>query len=104
DVSSTTYDDRLTLAPVPTRRSSDLNGGEIYIIGGGQIYSEALDLADTLHVTHVETEVEGDAFFPDISEESWQSVHEEEVPAGESDDFSTRYVIYRKRSAAKPSS
>lgn len=71
--------------------------GEIHVIGGGQIYSEALDLADRLHVTHVETDVDGDAFFPHISEDLWQAVHQENVPAGENDEFSTRYVIYRKR-------
>jgi len=71
--------------------------GDVFIVGGGQIYRQAMPLADVLHVTHVETDVEGgDAFFPPVGDE-WQSVHEERVPAGEKDDFPTRYVIYRRR-------
>lgn len=70
--------------------------GDIFIIGGGQIYSEAMSLADMLYVTHVETDVDGDAFFPVIAQE-WEVVQEERIPAGDRDDFPTRYVIYRKR-------
>lgn len=71
--------------------------GDVFIVGGGQIYSQAMPLADVLHVTHVETDVaDGDAYFPTIGDE-WQAVHEEEVPAGDRDDFPTRYVIYHRR-------
>jgi dihydrofolate reductase len=40
--------------------------GEACIIGGAEIYAQALPLADRLHVTHVLGEVEGDASFPAI--------------------------------------
>lgn len=42
--------------------------GEIFIIGGGQIYSQSMQLADKLYLTIVEQKVEGDVFFPDYSE------------------------------------
>jgi len=70
--------------------------GQVFIVGGGQIYRQAMPLADILHVTHVETEVEGDTSFPPIGDE-WCADHEEHIPAGEKDDFPTRYVIYRRR-------
>lgn len=71
--------------------------GDVFIVGGGEIYKEAIGLADSLHVTHVEVQVEGDAYFPLIADAEWQVVHEEAVPAGEKDDYPTRYVIYRRR-------
>ena len=40
---------------------------EIFIIGGGQIYEQALPLADKLYLTLVHAEFEGDTFFPDYS-------------------------------------
>ena len=43
-------------------------GGEIFIIGGGQIYQEAIKLADKLYLTIVEGNPEADTFFPDYSE------------------------------------
>lgn len=40
---------------------------EIFIIGGGQIFEQAIDRADKLYLTIVHTTIEGDAFFPDYS-------------------------------------
>lgn len=42
-------------------------GGEIFVIGGGEIYAQALPRADKLYMTIVDTETEGDTFFPDYS-------------------------------------
>lgn len=72
-------------------------GEEICIIGGGEIYRQALPEADRLYVTHVDAEVEGDVFFPPISEEIWQAVSQDIVPAGEKDIYPTRYVVYQRR-------
>src|SRR4030042_5157517 len=41
---------------------------EIFIIGGGQIYEQAIKFADKLYLTLVEGEYEADTFFPDYSE------------------------------------
>lgn len=41
---------------------------EIFIIGGGQIYSQSMNLADKLYLTVVNQEVEGDVYFPEYSE------------------------------------
>ncbi len=41
---------------------------EVFIIGGGQIYKEALPLADKLYLTLVDLDVAGDTYFPDCSE------------------------------------
>ena len=44
------------------------NPEEIFIIGGAEIYRQALPFADRLYLTLVESDAEGDAFFPDYSE------------------------------------
>lgn len=41
---------------------------EIFIIGGGEIYNEALPYVDKLYITHVDKEFEADTFFPEIPE------------------------------------
>ncbi|MET3789974.1 dihydrofolate reductase [Aquamicrobium terrae] len=71
--------------------------GEACIIGGADIYAQALPLADRLHITHVLGEVDGDARFPAIDPELWQPVLQQEVPAGEKDSHATRYVVYERR-------
>lgn len=70
---------------------------EICIIGGGQIYAQALDFADRLCVTHVQTIVEGDTAFPYIDPAVWSAGEALDVPAGERDSFPTRYVVYDRR-------
>ncbi|MCI5075716.1 dihydrofolate reductase [Oricola sp.] len=70
---------------------------EIFVIGGGEIYAQAMGIADILHVTHVEAEVDGDTGFPAIDPEIWEAVEDEAVPAGEKDSYPTRYVVYERR-------
>lgn len=41
---------------------------EIFIIGGGQIFTQALSIADRLYMTLVHTTIEGDAYFPDYKD------------------------------------
>jgi len=70
---------------------------EICVIGGGVVYGEAMKLATILHVTHVRAAIEGDTFFPAIDPAIWQAGEAEDVPAGEKDDFPTRFVTYRRK-------
>lgn len=48
--------------------ASEKDQEEIFFIGGGQIYAEAIKIADKLYLTLVEGEYEADTFFPDYSE------------------------------------
>lgn len=75
----------------------DAGVDEVCVVGGGEIYRQALGLADVLHVTHVETTVDGDTSFPAIDPEIFERVEETHVPAGEKDNYPTRYAIYRRR-------
>jgi dihydrofolate reductase len=70
---------------------------EICVVGGGEIYAQALPLADRLHVTHVLACVDGDAHFPEIDPDTWRIVSAEDVPAGEKDSHATRYTVYERR-------
>ena len=58
--------------------------GEVMVIGGEQIYRAAIEQASRLYITRVDTEVEGDAFFPDITEGHWREV-ECQQPAQQGD-------------------
>lgn len=50
---------------------------KVFIIGGAQIYEQAMLMADTLIVTEVDIEVDGDAFFPEIESENWEEIARE---------------------------
>lgn len=70
---------------------------EVCVVGGGEIYRQALPLADRLHITHIEAEPDGDTTFPAVSPEDWVVEETIAVPAGERDDFATVYTVYRRR-------
>ena len=79
----------------------DIGADEIGILGGGQIYRQAIDVADVLYITHVEADIpDGDTVFPDIDSDVFEKVSEEAVPAGEKDNYPTRFAVYRRKIAA----
>ncbi len=47
------------------------NKGELFIIGGAQIYAQSIEYANSLHLTKIHRNVEGDAFFPEFDENEW---------------------------------
>ena len=50
---------------------------EVFVIGGGEIYKEALKYADNVYVTEVDGEFKGDTYFPTLNE-TWREVKREE--------------------------
>jgi dihydrofolate reductase len=72
----------------------------VFIIGGGEIYAQAINRADRLHITHVLADIAGDTVFPAIDPGRFEPVSQEDVPAGPADSHATRFVTYRKRSEA----
>lgn len=47
-------------------------GEEAFVIGGGEIFRQALPIADRIYLTRVEADVEGDAFFPPLEADKWR--------------------------------
>ncbi|MDL2408834.1 dihydrofolate reductase [Rhizobium calliandrae] len=84
---------------VAGRLAEESGVDEICVIGGGEIYRQAISLADRLSITHVEAEVDGDTSFPAIDPALWQIESELAVPAGEKDNYPTRFVRYFRRRA-----
>lgn len=63
---------------VPTFSRDGVVEEEIFVIGGGEIYKQALPLADKLYLTLVESNAEGDVFFPDWSKDLTKEIFREE--------------------------
>lgn len=70
---------------------------EIFIIGGGQIYKQSIDIADKIELTRVHTTVEADAFFPEIDETIWEVVQSEYHPKDEKHQYDFTYLTFVKR-------
>lgn len=70
---------------------------DTYIIGGGEIYRQALPIADKIELTRVHTTVEADTFFPEIPFEDWTLEREEFHPSDEKHPFSFSFLTYLKK-------
>ena len=82
-------------------KAAELGTDEIYVLGGGQIYAEAIKIADTLRITHVDADIlDGDTVFPAIDPARFDKVEEVAVPAGEKDSYATIFATYVRRTAA----
>lgn len=71
---------------------------EVFIIGGGQIYKEALenDLVDKLYITHVHNTYEADTFFPEINYSIWKRTNEAKELKDEKHAEDFTFAVYEK--------
>lgn len=60
---------------------------EICIIGGGEIYKQAIEFAVIIYLTIVDCEIEGDTYFPQLDEKIWKEVEVTNFEKSEKDDF-----------------
>jgi len=70
---------------------------EHFIVGGAEIYREALEKTDRIYFTLIYSEFEADAFFPPILQEFWQLTSESFHEADERNQFDYNFMIYEKK-------
>ena len=66
------------------------------IIGGANLYRQTLGMADTLYLTLVKAEVEGDAWFPELEPGAWQEVARESHSADAANEFDYDFVTLQR--------
>ena len=77
-----------------------INGNEeVMVIGGAQIYVQALDKADRLYLTRVYQSFEGDAFFPEINEDEWLETARQDMQSEDEDPLTFSYLVLDRKEA-----
>lgn len=71
------------------------NQQEIFVVGGGEIYKQTLPLANTIHLTIVHTEIEGDTHF-EYDDSNWKVLHSEFIERDEKNEFDSTYIILER--------
>ncbi len=74
---------------------------EVMVIGGAQVYAEALSQAQRIHLTRVHARPAGDTRFPDIDDGQWEEIASRHHPA-EGDLPACTFVTLERRRGAKP--
>ncbi|MBN1388443.1 MAG: dihydrofolate reductase [Bacteroidales bacterium] len=90
-------DDCITAYSVEDALDKCQKGREIFIIGGGSVYSQFLDRADRLYLTHVHKDFDADTFFPEIDPEVWHVIDRQDNNRTDDLEFSWSYVTYQRK-------
>ena len=75
----------------------DIDEKEVFVIGGGEIYKQAMEVADKLYITHVDMEdIDADTFFPEIIPILWNEVSHVEHKKDEKNPYNYTFSVYEK--------
>lgn len=70
--------------------AAKLENKEIFIIGGANVYAQALSLTDKMYLSYVKQSYEGDTFFPEFDKNNWDITEKKNFP-----DF--EFVVYERK-------
>lgn len=70
---------------------------EIFFIGGAELYSQALHVADRLYLTEIQKDFEGDAHFPAFDYNQWLEIKREKHKVDEADSLEYHFVVYDRK-------
>ena len=74
-----------------------MNETECFIIGGGEIFRQSLNKCDRIYLTRIHAIIEGDVFFPQLSEEDWIEVDRKDVSADEKNKYPFSFLTYQRK-------
>lgn len=70
---------------------------EVFVIGGAQIYAQALPLAERIYLTVVGKEYDGDTSFPDIDYAEWIELSREDYDRGEEFEYPFSFITLERK-------
>lgn len=70
---------------------------EVFVLGGEEIFREALPLADALHLTLIHADFEADAFFPEFDEEKFTETSRRDHPADAEHAYAFTFLVYERK-------
>lgn len=70
---------------------------EVFIIGGGKVYEEAITLVSRLYLTEVDASfADADTYFPEINRDEWREVERSFVPLDEKNEFPSIFRLLER--------
>ena len=70
---------------------------EVFIIGGGDLFKQAINLADRIYLSQVHATLPADVYFPEFSSDDWQDIKAELSPADEKNKYAFTFKIMVRR-------
>jgi len=81
------------------KAASEADYNEAFIIGGGEIFKEAIPTADKIYLTRVDANLQGDAFFPEINTKDWLMVSEQSFETDDKHAYPYHFQLWERNKA-----
>lgn len=79
------------------REAQQLDPEQVSVIGGANVYEQALPSANVVYLTRVHHAFEGDVYFPELPPQEWELTEEEHHDPDEKNKYSYTFQTYRRR-------
>ena len=79
------------------QKAKETNCNEIFVIGGGEIYKQSMEMADKIYITRVHAILDGDTFFPVIDETKWHLVTNQDFGVDEKHAFAYSFQTWERK-------
>lgn len=70
---------------------------EVFVMGGAEIYTQALPVANRLYLTEIEAEIEGDTYFPAVNHTMYKEISRTKHAIDEKHRYAFDFVVYEKQ-------
>jgi len=77
-------------------KAREADAKEIFIIGGGEIFKQTIDIVSRIYLTRVHATIEGDTYYPEIRKDQWKLVDEQSFPADEKHKYAYTFEVWEK--------
>jgi dihydrofolate reductase len=71
---------------------------EVFIIGGGEIFSQTIEIADRIYLSLVRSQAAADTYFPEIDLSQWMQLEYTDYPASDKDQYPHTYRVLERKS------
>ena len=78
-------------------KGRELDAEQVSIVGGANVYKQALPLTDILYLTRVHASFEGDVYFPELPDDTWQVVEQEHHEPDEKNKYSYTFLTLKRK-------
>ncbi len=73
------------------------NEAEVFIIGGAEIYNQALNVTTRMYLTEIKTKLHGDTFFPDFKKDEWAELSRQHHDIDAKHPYAFDFVVYERK-------
>jgi dihydrofolate reductase len=81
-------------------KAEESDAREIFVIGGGEIFKQTIDMVSRIYLTRVHANIEGDTWYPEIKKNVWKLISERSFSADDKNNYAFTFEIWEKNTDA----